>query len=207
MGWVLLKRQMKPVARVSVPNATVAWRAVDGDRNAAIITLTKALIAKAKWVGVRRVVVMLGTGDDVGSVSIAPAPKGEATENMRSAREQKGTVTITLTVPGIISGKRPAEPVQFEVAKGAIILRLPDWAAPERLRAATDKALQAVEQAKKPTVVAHSKLTPQQQQDAEDLAEALAMIRAGDTNHKIMDYFGWDLQKVSGLRVQARRAA
>jgi len=39
---------------------------------------------------------------------------------------------------------------------------------------------------------------------ASDQDEAIRMIRAGDTNAKIMDWFGWTREKVERLRDRAR---
>jgi hypothetical protein len=142
MGWEVIKRQSKPTPRLSVPNVTVAWRFVDGEKNQAVIIVTKALVDHLGWGSVRRVLIMTGTQQNLGKVYIVPSPPGAT--DCRAAAVKGGTMTINVHLDGVQSERRPAQSVHYEIARGGIEITLPDWAARERLVANTDKALTAV---------------------------------------------------------------
>ena len=139
MSW----EEIKPARGVRPPGAeavTVSWRRSGSSMTPALIVIcSKSLTERLGWVKSCRIVA---ARDRVaGLLRIHRAEQGGF-----SCVHVKQHITQKFQLDDVKSDVRKAEPVPFRVdEQGALIVTLPDWAAPQRR--SMERAVQAREQA------------------------------------------------------------
>ena len=131
MAWEIVEPKM---GRSAGPGSevTVAWRRASTHiGNRMVVNIAKALMAKLSWEHGAKIQVERDRDRGMLRLSIAPPQKRAMTLNTKD-----GTGSVFVRLDGIeIKDAIRAEIVQFTVEGSALLVTLPDWAAPERVAA------------------------------------------------------------------------
>ncbi len=169
---------------------SIAWRRSNvGQPYRLMVTLYRPLLVRMQWDAGKK--VRLQRDKTAGLLRISPMP-GNASPLVAAGAtvltRAGGAGQLNVRLDGVqIESRVPIEPAPFCVEAGAVVITLPDWAAPERVAAKAKAA----------------ELSLPEGMIAEDLVEAIGRIRSGANDAAIRDWLGWGQEWIT----YARRAA
>lgn len=201
--WEPIERVIGPSNRTGV---SVAWRASARRKQPVLVVSLSMPVLRQLELDTPGLLCVLERNRLANQARIRRADDTTAALQRRAVHRHNSVGTVEAPLHDVTSPPRSAEPVTFTIEDGALTFDLPSWArVPQtgRAIALVESKPQLPAPAAKPATKPASKYDPTPRpRDADprdvlagvpedDLAEARAMIRAGQGANALHEYFGW----------------